>query len=156
MLTVFGVCSPVASAVGQEPAATTSRASDQLLPIVERLIQKQQDLLVMARPHHRYCDTMSSFKELEMATALATEQIQSVHSLLAMYSLISTPADRRNVKNLVVVNVALYREALEVQIKSVNLTLGFSSTPPGLAVLGTQVRDDIRAAIGFLQEDYLR
>jgi hypothetical protein len=155
-LAVVVLFSPTTSGFGQMVAARDAdELVGQLHPITERLLDNSRDLASM-RKSLRSCDNNSvQATTLSMATSKAIDHVQFLGTVLSMYALIPTPVDPRI--TLWVDREGTYtREWLEEAIAEINGELGDPSISPGFAVLGSQIRDNIRAALKLLPKDTRR
>jgi hypothetical protein len=141
----------VASAQGLSP----SDSVDQLDAIQTRMVQYQRDIAGMSRGQTD-CDVLRTNDDVYLAATLATEEIQAVQGVLAIYAFIPATTDKTKARTYLVGELSGYRRLLTVNIDGLNLALGQSFTPASLAVLGTRLRDDMRAVIAILERTDLR
>src|SRR5580704_6813249 len=100
--------------VGLTPAALTQSSVNRLRPIIQRLLNADQDVLDMSSARTGDCSSLEAFSSVERATASALASLQASETLLRVYSSVSSPADRARVGAQVLSELEDRRQHLEL------------------------------------------
>ena len=123
--------------------------NDRLQPIIKQLMSDARDLNAIA---HGLSDCMlfRNVTEMETDAGSSAQAIGATQDVFRMYSLLS-PSTHRVGRRVLADNMLALVTLLDLNVKLINSTIGLSLVPDGAAVLGTRVKDEIRAALEILE-----
>jgi hypothetical protein len=140
----------------QAQSLSVDEGQDQLHLISKSLAQDWKDLVALSTSRAGDCVVYGLLNDLLTSANSSADTIDSAKVMFRMYLLVSNTTDRARIRAILEPQVAFFNSNLSFDIQNLNLALAQSQVPAGAAVLGTRVRDNIRAASDVLQRVTLR
>jgi hypothetical protein len=139
-------------AFGDQP--TLHNYTDFLDVQAKKMIDHSEDFLAFAKSKRDNPSEWQICYNLHAASLQTADYLDTISSLIYVYSNISRKTDRLVVRPFIQKKVKLITEQISLSVKQVNNEVVYTNNP-AVAASGTRLREDLRKVIEYLHDFHL-